>query len=446
MPLSPTKICIDGFNLSLSTGSGIATYARNLNDSLRAIGFQTQILYGPDAGLGANNLLNEIALHDAPPEKRSLLREGLARAGRLRRAGLSALGRRAIPIVPTGDVILGPGRIAADTIWAARDIFRCAGLGFSLHGHFTPVSFVESALAPRPDAVHWTSVLPMRNSRAANLYTIHDLVPLSLPYATLDNKKAYYKLCARICAIADQVVTVSETSRADIMRVFGIDESRITNTYQAVDVPAALRDRPEAEAAGEVEGVFGLPWRGYFLFFGAIEPKKNLSRVIEAYLAANVSDPLIVVGAKAWLHEDETALVKEGLVGAWRFVDGALRRADRVRRYDYLPFQILVNLIRGAKAVIFPSLYEGFGLPVLEAMQLGAPVLASTGGALPEVAGDAAILVDPFDVNAIRRGIVALDADDGMRAELAARGRIQAEKFSPRAYQERLSKLYSGVL
>jgi glycosyltransferase involved in cell wall biosynthesis len=192
--------------------------------------------------------------------------------------------------------------------------------------------------------------------------------------------------------------------------------------------------------------MFNLSWQRYFLFFGAIEPKKNLPRLIEAYLASNVSDPLLIVGGQGWLDERETTLLYNDIVGVQGLKDGALRRTDRVRRYDFLPQATLVNLIRGAKAVMFPSLYEGFGLPVLEAMQLGAPVLTSTGGALPEVAGDAAVLVDPFDVQAIKRAIIALDADEGLRSSLCERGLRQAESFSPQAYQQRLEGLYRQIL
>ncbi|MNT33711.1 D-inositol 3-phosphate glycosyltransferase [compost metagenome] len=119
--------------------------------------------------------------------------------------------------------------------------------------------------------------------------------------------------------------------------------------------------------------------------------------------------------------------------------------ADRIRQYEYMPFSMLISLIRGAKATLFPSLYEGFGLPVLESMALSTAVLTSTGGSLPEVAGDAAVIVDPYDVQAITRGIQALDADEGLRLELQARGLIQAGKFTPEAYQARLTDLYRKV-
>ena len=110
-----------------------------------------------------------------------------------------------------------------------------------------------------------------------------------------------------------------------------------------------------------------------------------------------------------------------------------------------MPFSLLISLIRGAKATLFPSLYEGFGLPVLESMALSTAVLTSTGGSLPEVAGDAAISVDPYDVQAMTRGLRALDADEALRDDLVRRGLTQAAKFSVEAYQGRLSAMYGRL-
>jgi glycosyltransferase involved in cell wall biosynthesis len=187
-----------------------------------------------------------------------------------------------------------------------------------------------------------------------------------------------------------------------------------------------------------LEGVFNLGWKDYFLHFGAIEPKKNLGRIVEAYLASGSKTPLVLIGGRAWLDEGETALLSQVKR------DGG-PNADRIRQYEYMPFSLLVSLIRGARATLFPSLYEGFGLPVLESMALSTAVLTSTGGSLPEVAGDAAIVVDPYDVQGIARGIQALDADHAMNAECVARGLIQAARFTPEAYQERLRALYANV-
>jgi glycosyltransferase involved in cell wall biosynthesis len=106
---------------------------------------------------------------------------------------------------------------------------------------------------------------------------------------------------------------------------------------------------------------------------------------------------------------------------------------------------MLVTLIRGARAVLFPSLYEGFGLPVLEAMQLGTPVVTSRVSSLPEIAGEAALYVDPYDINDIGRAIKTIVSDADLRAELVRRGRIQAELFSLARYRERVSDLYQKL-
>lgn len=436
------KICIDGFNISLGKGSGIATYARNLNSALRNLGFETQILYGPEQAPGRDNLLNEVTLFDAPPPPSASRRVGEFVAGL--RSLTSPFGRAARRVVESGAVIrrqVESNAPPCDGTWAVRDLFHGANRGYGALGKFTPIRFVGSN-TDLPDVVHWTCALPIRAPGLRNLYTIHDLVPLRLPFATLDNKRRFLGLCREICATADRVVTVSEHSKQDLVRFLGIDEARVTVTYQSVQLPEDLLARADEDVAREIEGVFGLDWRNYFIFFGAIEPKKNLARVIEAYLASGVTAPLVIIGGNAWLDKNETQMLYEDLVEISALRDGLIRRADRIRLYDYLPFRLLTSLIRGARATLLPSLYEGFGLPVLESMLLRTPVLASTAGSLPEIAGDAAMLVDPYDTQAIRKAIVALDADADLRGELSQRGVRQAARFSPENYQARLAELY----
>ena len=116
-----------------------------------------------------------------------------------------------------------------------------------------------------------------------------------------------------------------------------------------------------------------------------------------------------------------------------------------MRRIPYLPLGQLISLIRGARGVLFPSLYEGFGLPVLEAMMLGAPVITSTVSSLPEIAGDAALLVDPLDVDDIAKAIRSFDHDGDLRAELSRRGVKRAAYFSPAAYEKRIAALYKRL-
>ena len=117
----------------------------------------------------------------------------------------------------------------------------------------------------------------------------------------------------------------------------------------------------------------------------------------------------------------------------------------RLRKYDYMPRGVLLDLVRGAKATLFPSLYEGFGLPVLESMMLGTPVLASRAGSLPEIASDAALLVDPYDIDEMAKGLRLLDSDTDMLGELSQLGRVRAANFSPSAYAERLRTLYRDI-
>ena len=300
-----------------------------------------------------------------------------------------------------------------------------------------------------PDIMHWTYPLAIRIPKAKNIYTLHDLGPLRLPHTTLDNKRHYFRLIRNLTKSADHIVTVSEASKKDIMDLFGVPEERMTNTYQAVDIPAIYRNKAVSDVRIELEGTFGLSYKKYFLFFGAIEPKKNVGRLIEAYLASGVTDPLVIVGKKAWQSEEELQLIAGGdhvrhLLTTLTKPNDKERRSS-VLHFDYASYPLLISLIRGAKAVLCPSLYEGFGLPALEAMSLGTPVLTSNTASMPEVVGEAALKIDPYDTRALVEGIRALDNDTDLLGRLAEAGPIRAEQFSPERYQARLSKLYSKV-
>ena len=147
--------------------------------------------------------------------------------------------------------------------------------------------------------------MPVRVKGAKNIYTLHDLVPLQLPYTTLDNKFLYLKLMKLIARKADHIVTVSENSKRDIVALLGAPENKVTNTYQAVDIPSSYLDFSIEELKVDLEGSFRLQHKNYLLFYGAIEPKKNVGRIIEAYLASNIDKPLVVVGMSAWKSDQE---------------------------------------------------------------------------------------------------------------------------------------------
>ena len=432
------RIMIDGRNLSLEKGTGVATYARNLSYSLRDLGFEVEVLYGGRPSPSQSELMKEIAFFDSNVGQEP----AWLRALRLTRHALTS------PLAHEGTQVPMSGKVIRDTfksrlpyydaVYNSPDLFSTSSAMYRLLGRMARVK-----VPVKPDLMHWTYPMPLRIAGIPNLYTLHDLVPLRLPYTTLDNKRQYLKMVRKIAQTADHIVTVSESAKTDIMKILGVPEDRITNTYQSVNIPEKYRNKPAELVGREVEGTFGLGYKNYYLFWGSIEPKKNVGRIIEAYLASGVKPPLVIVGAQAWKSEDELKLLDDDHVRTLIQIDNETRVKRKVIQLSYAPFPLLVSLIRGAKATIFPSLYEGFGLPVLESMLLGTPVISSNTASIPEVAGEAAILVDPYDAQKIAQAIRDLDADEGLRSSLISAGSIQAQQFSEAAYAQRLKLLYA---
>ena len=447
MPVQKPRIAIDGYNLALDQGTGVATYARNLSRRLGALGAEVGVLYGQRGGGGKDGLLREVALYDArpkPPHPLKRVIDDLVQGTRL------SFGVDALP-VPLTDRVIRTGLEArlphADTLWNVPELFRAAVVSFGSRKNFGRVR-----LPAAQDVMHWTYPLPLRVEKTKNIYTVHDLVPLRMPYATLDVKKRYLGTCRMIADTAEHIVTVSEASKRDIVNLLEVPAEKVSVTYQSVEIPDRLAKKPEALARAEVQGAFGLEWGQYWLFFGAIEPKKNVGRLIEAYLASGSTLPLVICGKQAWQMRQELGLIYEDDLRVMADpgpIDGvqSLKRKlrDRVILLDYAPFRLLVSLIRGARALLFPSLYEGFGLPALEAMLLGTPVLTSNTSSLPEVVGDAAVVVDPYDTRAMAEAIQALDAYPELRGELSARGPKRAALFDGAAYGRRLVEMYARV-
>jgi glycosyltransferase involved in cell wall biosynthesis len=438
------RILVDGYNLSLERGTGIATYARNLTYSLKDMGHTVDVLYGLRLPGPNHPAAREMTFFDPagrPPPR------FVERYRRLRFAATWWFGRAARPVPRTGLVI--------DTNFKARlprfdrllnvdDLYANA---VAAHRHLKLTSTVN-VCAPRPDIAHWTCPLPLRVGGTKNIYTIHDLVPMRLPFATLDVNHRFVQLVQWIAASADHIVTVSETSKRDIVSLLGVPEEKVTNTYQAVDIPDAYLRKPADVVADEIKGLFGLDHKGYFLFFGAIEPKKNLGRLIEGYLASGLEEPLVVVGEEAWLSDKELRFLAgehaDHLSRLVRFGDTTQVRRN-VRRFGYAPFPVLISLIRGAQAVMAPSLYEGFGLPALEAMMCGTPVITSKEGASPEIVGDGALLVDPYDPAEIRDAMRAVARNAELAGDLAEKGVRRAAWFSQERYRDNLAKLYAKL-
>ena len=430
-------ILFDGRDAYRKGGTGIATYARTLSAVARKLGHRTdQVVASEHPMSGKDPILDEIRFHDVASKRLSLSQ--LLRVGwDCSLGGFTDI--RPQPIMRGGAVVdpSPQSRATFESTYAAFKLFLVGEALYRVHGRRAVMRFDRT-----PDLFHATLPLPLRVRNAANLYTIHDIIPVRLPYTTLTDKRYFYNLVNDLCANADHIVTVSEFSRRDIIRLTGMPENRITNTYQSVSMPADLLARSDDAVAADLAHIFDLDLGGYFLFVGAIEPKKNVSRLIDGFVASGSKRPLVIAGGLGWQYEDDVKRIQDERFLSYKLQDGRLTPHRSVRQVDHVPFSQLVSLIRGARAVVFPSLYEGFGLPVLEAMLLGTAVITANTSSLPEIAGKAALLVDPLDVGAIAKAIRTLDKDSDLRLDLIDRGRRQAEKFSVAAYEERVAGVY----
>lgn len=255
-------------------------------------------------------------------------------------------------------------------------------------------------------------VLPLLRPRRT-LVTIHDLGYLRFPDCHPPRQRLYLRLSTAWNARAASAILVdSRATQTDLTAAHDVPTTRSTVVYPGV--PATFRPQPAAvvEAA---RSRLGLPER-YLLFLGTLQPRKNLLRLLKAHAAVPEAPDLIMVGRPGWLSQP--------------ILEYAETLADRVRLLGPLPDEDLPPVISGATALMLPSLYEGFGIPALEAMSCGTPVLASTTSSLPEVVGEAGILVDPLSTDAIAAAMRRLCADPDLREELGRRGRERARHFT----------------
>jgi glycosyltransferase involved in cell wall biosynthesis len=259
--------------------------------------------------------------------------------------------------------------------------------------------------------VHWGAgfVLPLL-SKVPSAVTIYDLTFQILPDVHERTKRIYFPAMIRASVgKAKQVITISRSAEADLLRLYPNTAGKTNVTLLAprdMGTPQRLDNSPGSG-----------PLR--FLFVGTLEPRKNLARLLEAWRAIpdhqRVGAELRLVGATGWMVRD--MLIDAKALPGVEFL-GPL--SDHELAYEY----------EQADVFVYPSLYEGFGLPVVEAMSIGIPVMTSNTGATREVAGDAALLVDPHSVDSIRDGLLRLISDASLRSSLAAKGRQRAADFS----------------
>lgn len=262
--------------------------------------------------------------------------------------------------------------------------------------------------------------------RGPAVVTVHDLAvydhpewfPAALPGARTFSERV---VVPRAVAAAKRVIAVSECTKRDIARLFSHDPAKIDVIHEGVTPAAPPRD---------LEGVLArlkLRERGFVLSLSTLEPRKNIPGTIEGFVCAVESGslpegvPLVIAGADGW----KTEPIFDAITEAQQRIG-----SDRVRRLGRVSEAERVALMTGAAVFVYPSFYEGFGLPPLEAMAAGTPVIVSDAGSLPEVCGDAAFTVDPRDADAIASGIVEIFADPILAAKVAESGRLHAAGFT----------------
>ncbi|MGH9752280.1 MAG: glycosyltransferase family 4 protein [Blastocatellia bacterium] len=264
--------------------------------------------------------------------------------------------------------------------------------------------------------------------------SIHDLSFERMPETFTRRGSFQLKLTVRWTAKkAARVATISEFSRQDLLNIYKLPPEKVVVTYCGVE--SGFTPHPSGpNEAEEVRGRFGIS-RDFLLAVGSLQPRKNLVRLIRAYarLRSEREDfrpQLVIVGRKLWLASE---IFDEALRHRW---------ADDVILTGYVADEDLPPLYRAARAFVYPSLFEGFGLPPLEAMACGTPVVTSNVSSLPEVAGGAALLIDPNDEQALANALIEIANNERLRAELREKGIAQAKKFTWRAAAEQTLRLY----
>jgi glycosyltransferase involved in cell wall biosynthesis len=282
----------------------------------------------------------------------------------------------------------------------------------------------------RHDVVHGSNFVVPPTRRAARVATVHDLTAIRFPEMCDAYTRHYPVLVRRAVAEGAWVHTPSRFVADEVVELLGVPAERVRAVHHGV--PAL--DPPDAEPAAAQQAGRGAP---YLLALGTVEPRKDLPTLVQAFdgVAATIPDlRLVVAGPDGWGTE------------AFATALSAAAHRDRVDRVGYVDGARRAALLRGASLYAYPSIYEGFGLPTLEAMTAGVPVVTTTAGALPEVVGAAAVCVAPGDVEALAAAITSVLTDDAQRAELVERGRRRVARFSWAATGQGLADLYRDAV
>ncbi len=276
--------------------------------------------------------------------------------------------------------------------------------------------------------------LPFRIHRSGikSVVTIHDLIFLTRPECYKPVDRFIYNLKFRYaCRVANHIIAVSECTKRDIICFYGIPEDKISVVYQGCD-PVFSQVSPAAEL-DRVKQKYRLPDR-FILYVGSIESRKNLLLAVKALLKTKTDYSLVAVGRRtAYTAEVESFIKSNGL-------------ENRVKLIHQVPFSDLPVMYQLARLFVYPSFYEGFGIPVIEAIHSGLPVIAATGSCLEEAGGPDSIYVNPLDDNELAAAFDAVISDDDLTKRMIESGRAYIRRFDARAQAEQIKKIYSDCI
>ncbi len=317
----------------------------------------------------------------------------------------------------------------------ARGAF-CSPYAYRLLSSFLPVPY-RWFFGKKAKLSHFFNYIVPPIVAGKTVVTVHDMVYRAYPETVRGRTRRMLEMgLVKSMQRADRIVTDSEFSKTEIIKYFPRFAEKIRVVPCGVD---CTRFHPETDAGKlqKVKEAYGLP-EEYFLYLGTLEPRKNLERLIDAYAqyakAAAQPAKLVLAGGKGWLYD-----------GIFQKVQ-TLGLETQVVFTQYIADEDLCALMSGALAFVFPSIYEGFGMPPLEAMACGTPVLVSDAASLPEVTGDSAVIVKPDSTDSIAEGLQRLHADAALRERLSAEGLARAQQFSWERSASLLFDVYCEIL
>lgn len=271
----------------------------------------------------------------------------------------------------------------------------------------------------------------IKKSRAKSIVTMHDLIVLRYPhlYKPAD-RKIYLRKYKYACTNADLVIAISEQTKQDLIDFMGVDEKKIRLVYQGCD-PQFYEQKTEQQKA-EVKSKYNLP-DSYILNVGTIEPRKKLLTIVKALPFISPELHLVVVGKPTeYMKEINSEITKNNLT-------------NRVHFLHKLPFNNLPTVYQQAKVFVYPSVFEGFGIPILEALNSRIPVIAANTSSLPEVGGNAALYIEPDDYETLAKSITEICENPDLQQKMIETGITQATKFREDIIAKELWKVYTEL-